>query len=240
MSKVYIQDSFEGMPHTAQAVREGHLTQDTRIVTSFKVGEVYYRVLDNKLQAFKVLGWFVGKYSNETILHVQLPDGAIWFYTVSTTMSSPFFRSVDDYYKYMEGNQDAKMDIESTRLSYIMPTGCLIAFRTSFYDVFGSRKYYTFNTRTQNPEERNGYIRKLYYDGEDWYVQSSAFREMPMSKYDGTTKFYTSKAECIKDNMAVEIVDFNTNEPPKVEVSVKIKVTPPAPKVTRLIITEES
>jgi hypothetical protein len=61
-----------------------------------------------------------------------------------------------------------------------------------------------------------------------------------MSKYTGERKYYTSKAECIKDNMAVEIVDFNTNEPPKVEVSVKIKVTPPAPKVTRLIITEEA
>ena len=40
--------------------------------------------------------------------------------------------------------------------------------------------------------------------------------------------------------MAVEIVDFNTNEPPKVEVKVDIKVTPPAPKVTRLVITEEA
>lgn len=63
MSKVYIQDSFEGMPSPKHAIRDYHLSADAEVVTSFKVGEVYYNVSDNKLQAFKVLGMFVGKYN---------------------------------------------------------------------------------------------------------------------------------------------------------------------------------
>jgi hypothetical protein len=239
MSKVYIQDSFEGMPSPKNAIRDYHLSADAEVVTSFKVGEVYYNVSDNKLQAFKVLGMFVGKY-NYTILHAQHPDGTIWFYHVDKSTSHPYFRSVDDYYKYMEGDTNAKMSIQTTRLDCIMPTHFLVPHVVSYSSVLASRVYYTFNERTQKTEENHGFVRKLYYDGKDWYVQSSAFRDIPMSKYTGERKYYTSKAECIKDNMAVEIVDFNTNEPPKVEVSVKIKVTPPAPKVTRLIITEEA
>jgi hypothetical protein len=239
MSKVYIQDSFEGMPNTNNAIRDCHLSPDIEVVTSFKVGEVYYQVSENKLQAFKVLGMLIGKY-NYTILHTQHPDGAIWFHHVNKSTSNPFFRSVDDYYKYMEGNTSAKMSIQTARLDYVMPTQFLVQHEVSYTPVLASRIYYTFNERTQQPEENYGFVRRLYYDGSDWYVQSSAFRNIPMSKYEGVTKYYTSKAECIKDNMAVEIVDFNTNEPPKVEVSVKIKVTPPAPKVTKLIITEEA
>lgn len=240
MSKVYIQDSFEGMPHAKNAVREHFLGVDTEIINSFKVGEVYYRITNDKLQAFKVLGMFIGKYSSDTILHVQHPDGAIWFYTIDKRTSIPYFRSVDDYYRYTEGYDNAKMTITSIKLSYVMPTDQLLTFTSNYSTVFGSRTYYTFNKTTQRPNESRGFIRILYYDGKDWYVQSSAFSDKPMSEYKGETKYYTSKAECIKDNMAVEIVDFNTNEPPKVEVSVKIKVTPPAPKVTRLIITEEA
>lgn len=239
MSKVYIQDSFDGMPNTKNATRDYHLSTDTEIVTSFKVGEVYYSVSGNKLQAFKVLGMFVGKYSY-TILHVQYPDGAIWFYHIDKSTSNPYFRSVDDYYKYMEGDTSAKMSIQTTRLEYIMPTHFLVPHVVSYSSVLASRIYYTFNTRTQKPEEVYGFVRRLYYDGKDWYVLSSAFRDIPMSQYTGETKYYTSKAECIKDNMAVEIVDFNTNEPPKVEVSVNIKVTPPAPKIRKITIIEEA
>jgi hypothetical protein len=196
--------------------------------------------MNEKLQAFRVLGMFIGRYSSDTILHIQLPNGEIWFYTVDASSSTPYFRSVDDYYRYVEGCDSAKMSLTSVPLSCLMPTDSLLAFERNFTDVWGSRLYYTFNKTTQKPQETRGFIRVLYYDGQDWYVQSSAFQDKPMSKYEGETKYYTSKAECIKDNMAVEIVDFNTNEPPKVEVSVKIKVTPPAPKVTKLIITEEA
>ena len=240
MNKVYIQDSFEGMPFTKNAVREHFLGADAEIINTFKVGEVYYRIMNDKLQAFKVLGMFIGKYVWETILHAQHPDGTIWYYAIDKRTSIPYFRSVDDYYRYVEGCDSAKMTINSVRLSSVMPTHQLLTFTSNDSTVLGSRIYYTFNKTTQRPNESRGFIRRLYYDGEDWYVQSSAFSDMPMSKYNGETKYYTSKAECIRDNMTTEIVDFNTSESAKVDIKVEIKVTPPSPKIRRLTIREEA
>lgn len=239
--KVFIQDHFDGMPCPKRAnVRpeNGMLVEYAEVCTSFDVGKVYYQVLDNKLQAFKVLGLFVYEW-DATVLHTQYPDGSIWYTTIRRGTSKPFFSSVDDYYRFVEGDDGAKMDITFRKLTSVMPTEELLSIKASYSCMrFGSRKYYVFDANRQIPMECKGYIMKMYYDGVDWYVQSSAFMERPMT--DGDTQYFTSRAECIKANIVGEVIDFDTETPPRVDVKVEIKVTPPEPKVRKITIIEEA
>lgn len=239
--KVFIQDHFDGMPCPKCAnvkPEHGVLIDYTKVCISFQVGKVYYQVIDNKLKAFKVLGWFVVG-ASETVLHTQHPDGSIWYTTIRCGTSKPFFRSVDDYYRFVEGDNSAKVDIIFWKLTSVMPTEHLLQIRPSFSNMrFGSRKYYVFDAGRQIPVEHNGYIMKMYFDGQDWFVQSSAHMDRPMTNDD--TEYFTSKADCIKANIVGEVVDFDTETPPRVDVKVEIKVTPPEPKVRKITIIEEA
>lgn len=242
MSKLFIQDSFEGMPRPKANVRpeDGSLLDYTEVYTNFKVGNVYYRINGDKLQAFKVLGYFVRGHK-DMLLRTLHPDGSIWYYTVDQYTHNVIFHTVDDYYKFIEGDETAKISLSSRKLSEIMPTHSLP--KRTYYSGgvprLRSRRYYIFDRDRHTAQEHLGYISALFFDGKDWYMQSSPFDKMDLSDYKGDIKFYASKAECVKDNIIGTVVDFDDETPPKVDVKVEIKVTPPAPKVRKITIIEE-
>ena len=63
---------------------------------------------------------------------------------------------------------------------------------------------------------------------------------MERAMTDEDSEYFTSKTECIKANIVGEVVDFDTETQPKIDVKVEIKVTQPEPKVRKIIIIEEA
>lgn len=236
---LYIQEHFEGMPCETATLFGQHGTIQTsdKWCDSIKVGETIYSLRENRLVAHKVLGFF---YANS---HQQIyalgADGKEWYLWL--TEDSKFFRSPDDYYRFLEGDKTAIIKLDFLKLLFHIPADSLLKFSSD--ESRKAKWYWQWSHHRHQPERVFGHIRRIFYNGEDWFVQASPYRDKAFQENDDN--FYLTKADCIKANMVKEIVDFSNDkansadQADKAELKVEIKVDAPSPKVRRLTITEE-
>ena len=237
---LYIQEHFEGMPCETATLfgQHGTIQPSDKWCDSIKVGETIYVIRENQLIAHKVLGFFF--VDSHQRIYALGADGKRWYLRLDE--DSKFFRSPDDYYRFVEGDKTAPIKLVFSKLlAFHIPAESLLKFSAD--EDRKAKWYYTWNCLNHEPQRVVGHIRRLFFNGEDWFIQASPYRDKAMPKNED--HYYLTKADCIKANMVKEIVDFSDDKANsadlanKAEIKVEIKVDAPSPKVRRLTITEE-
>lgn len=236
---LYIQEHFEGMPSGSATLfgQHGTIQPSDKWCISINVGETIYAVCENQLVAYKILGFFYANLSQ--LIYALGADGKKRYLRVEK--DSRFFRSPDDYYRFVEGDKTAIIKLDFWKLLSVIPADSLLRFSSE--ESIKAKWYWQWSYFDHAPKKVLGHIRRLFYNGEDWFIQASPYRDMAMPKNEDY--YYLTKADCIKANMVKEIVDFSDDKANsadlanKAEQKVEIKVDAPSPKVRRLTITEE-
>lgn len=239
---VYIQDFFDGMPKDSWSIRRCWcVSEKDTYINSIKFGEVYYIVIKQHLVAFKLLGIFVDSINEVlNLLYIELPDGTRTYLREDSMIEfrNLIFKSKEDYYDYVGGKDDARLKM---RRSYLPEELLSKLKRRCGYpkDSYYARNYYKFDSYRQRAIPEEGSILRLFYDGTNWYVQSSVTSSCDMKDYAHASKYYHSKSECIKDNVITSVVDFEDEPTEEVEVTIKIDITKSQPKMKKIIVIEE-
>lgn len=183
----------------------------TILMPNIELNKTYYRIIDNKIVAFKILAITFhsvssGFGSNRYIqVLVQYPNqNPIW----ETIKYKPFiFKSKDEYMEYMVNPSD------KYRLQYI---------EIDLNKIINEFAYFW---------EDNSVVVKRYVDIEYLLYTTNGFVIGLKDMYCGK-KIYTSKAQCLAENCnKVNFIDFE--DTPKIDI--QIEVTKSVTSVLRIM-----
>lgn len=183
----------------------------TILMPNIELNKTYYRIIDNKIVAFKILTITfhivsTGVGSDRYIQAlVQYPNqNPIW----ETIKHKPFiFKSKDEYMEYMVNPSD------KYRLQYI---------KIDLNEIINEYVYFW---------ENNSVVVKRYVDIEYLLYTTNGFVIGVKDMYCGK-KVYTSKAQCLAENCnKVSFIDFE--DTPKIDI--QIEVTKSVTSVLRIM-----